>query len=226
MIVSDGRGIKRGMTRLLLAALVPFVVLTGCWNQIDGGPAASDTRTQDAFSRVRLESGLTASFKPGSPSVTINSQQKVIDNIDTIVRDGRLHVRLKPGVKVSSLEWTEILITGTDVAQLEASGGSTLNATELTGANIDFDVSGGSEITASGTVTAIDLEVSGGSKAKIHVSAETAKVEVSGGSSVEVTATGKVRGEASGGSKVRVAGGGDLAGVESSGGSVVSVLEP
>lgn len=225
MIVSSGRGIERGMTRLLLAALVPVVMLTGCWNQIEGGPAASDTRTQDDFRRVRLESGLTASFKPGSPSVTINSQEKVIDNIDTIVRDGRLHVRVKPGVKISSLEWTEILITGTGVTQLEASGGSTLNATELSGDSVDFDVSGGSEITATGNVTAVDLEVSGGSKAKIHANSETAKVEISGGSSIEVTATSKVRGEASGGSKVRVAGGGDLAAVESSGGSVVSVLE-
>ncbi|MGV3622849.1 MAG: GIN domain-containing protein [Archangium sp.] len=213
------------MTRLLLAALVPVVMLTGCWNQVDGGPSASDTRSQDAFSRVRLESGLTASFKPGSPSVTINSQEKVIENIDTIVRDGRLYVRIKPGVKVSSLEWTEIIITGTDVTQLEANGGATLNATGLTGATIDFDVSGGSEVSATGNVTAVDIEVSGGSTAKIHANSETAKVEVSGGSNVEVTATGTVRGEASGGSKVRVAGGGDLAGVESSGGSVVSVLE-
>lgn len=210
---------------MLLAALVPVVLLTGCWNQVEGGPSASETRTQDAFDRVRVENGLTASFKPGAPSVTINSQQKVIENIETILRDGRLHVRIKPGVKISSLEWTEVLITGTDVSQLEASGGSTLNATELTGSVVDFDASGGSSITATGALTSVDIEASGGSTVKIHTASETAKVDVSGGSTVELTATDSVRGEASGGSKVRVAGGGDLGGVRSSGGSVVSVLE-
>lgn len=205
---------------------MPVVLLTGCWNQVEGGPEASETRTQDAFTRVRLESGLTAGFSPGEPSVTINSQQKVIENLETVVRKGQLVVRLKPGVKVSSLEWTEVLITGADVGALEASNGSTLNATGLTGASVTLEASGGSQVSATGQVTEVIVEASGGSRVTAHVGAESAEVEASGGSVVELTATASVRGEASGGSRVRVAGGGDLSKVERSGGSVVSVLEP
>lgn len=214
------------MNRSLPAALVAaFFILSGCWHQVDGGPEASETRSLDAYSHVRLEGGLTAHFKPGEPSVTIDSQQKVIENLDTVVRQGVLVVRVKPGVKVSSLEWTTINITGSDVTRLEASGGSTLNATALAGRELAIEASGGSHVDAAGAVTSLDIDASGGSTVNAHAASEAVKVDASGGSVVELTATGSVRGEASGGSRVRVAGGGDLSNVESSGGSVVSVLE-
>ncbi len=213
------------MTRSLLVALVPVLVLTGCFNYVEGGPEASETRSQKAFSRVRIENGITASFKPGEPSVTINSQQKVLENLETVVREGQLVVRLKPGVKVTSLEWTEVVITGADVTELKASGGSTLNASALAGDAVKLEASGGSHIGATGQLTAVNVEASGGSTVTAHLGSASADVEASGGSVVEVTATAAVTGEASGGSRIRVAGGGDLTKVEISGGSTIAVLE-
>lgn len=203
------------MTRLLPALLV----LCGCYSSIDGGPEVSETRSLPFFSRVRVQDGLTVHFSPGDTSaVEISTQQKVLENLETTVKGSTLTVRLKPGVRVSSFEWTDVHLTGASVSELNASGGSTLIAADLDAESLTLAASGGSHVENSGTVKSLHLEVSGGSTAK--ASAQSADLEVSGGSSVELSAS-RISGEASGGSTVTASEGADLTGLILSGGSQV-----
>jgi hypothetical protein len=187
--------IEERMKRILPALLL----LSGCWHNVDGGPEVSDTRSLDSFSKVRVENGITVHFSPGEMNqVEISTQQKVLENLQTNVNGGTLTVRIKPGVKVSSLEWTDVNITGVAVSELNASGGSSIVA-----ANLKDDVT---------------LAASGGSIVK--ATAQNVYLDASGGSEVELTAS-TVTGEASGGSSISVSAGADLTGLILSGGSEV-----
>ena len=201
------------MTRLLPALLL----LSGCYHSVDGGPEVSDTRSLSSFSKLRVQDGLTVHFAPGATNeVEISTQQKVLENLLTDVKDGTLSVRLKPGVRVSSLEWTDVNVTGADVRELNASEGSGLIASGLNADALTLAASGGSHIETTGTIGALHLEASGGSK--VTATAQSADLDVSGGSQVSITAD-SISGEASGGSSITANADADLSGLIVSGGS-------
>lgn len=226
MIVFGGPGTSSGMTRhALLAGLAAFS-LFGCFNVLDGGPEVSETRSLEAFTRVRIDDGIPATFSPGAPSATLNTQQKVLENLETRVKDGQLIVQLKPGISVSSFAWTEVVITGEGVTALETTGGSKLTATGLDAQPLRLAASGGSQLTVSGKSADARLNASGASKiSAFELAAEAVSVEASGGSTVELNASKSVEGTASGGSRVVVEGAGDATAISTTGGSSVSRRE-
>jgi hypothetical protein len=213
LIISEGFDIEHRMTRSLLALLL----LSGCYHSVDGGPEVSDTRSLDGFSKVRVQDGLTVHFSPGAVNqVELATQQKVLENLQTTVSGGTLTVRLKPGVRVSSLEWTEVNVTGVDVRELNVSEGSGLIATNLKTDALTLAASGGSRIESTGSVGALHLEASGGST--VSATAQTADLDVSGGSEISLTAE-RIIGQASGGSRIAANADADLTGLIVSGGS-------
>ncbi len=204
-------------------ALLSAVSLFAC-NVIDGGPEASEARTVEPFTRLRVDDGLTATLSPGAPLVTINAPQKVLENVQAVVKDGLLVVRLKPGVIVNTLEGTtEIVITGQGVVALEATGASKITATGVEGSPFRVSASGASKVTVSGTTADARLSASGASTiAADQLVAEVASVDASGASTIVLNASKTIDGTASGASHVTVNGAADFANVSTSGGSSVS----
>jgi hypothetical protein len=83
-------------------------------------------------------------------------------------------------------------------------------------------LSGGSNVTATGTTERLSVQASGGSRADLGtLLATNVMLDVSGGSNATVSASGTATGTASGGSHVTVLGGGTV-GVDASGGSSVT----
>ncbi|MFZ5442971.1 MAG: GIN domain-containing protein [Myxococcota bacterium] len=211
------------MTRHALLAGLVALTLSGCFSFLDGGPEVSETRSLEPFTRVRIDDGIPAKFSPGAPSVTINTQQKVLDNLETTVKDGQLLVQLKVGVTVSSFSWTDVVITGEGVTSLEVTGGSRLEASGLDTQPLRLNASGGSQLSVSGRSADARFNASGASKISAFELAATAvSVEASGGSTLEVNASQSVEGTASGGSRVVVEGAADTTAISTSGGSTVS----
>ncbi|MDP2276089.1 MAG: DUF2807 domain-containing protein [Archangium sp.] len=209
------------MTRsatLLVAALS----LVACRN-IEGGPEVSETRSLDAFTRVRIEDGIPATISPGKSEATVNAPEKVVANLETVVKSGTLIVRMKPNVSVTSFDGTEVVITTEGLLAVEASGGSPVTVSGVTESPFRATASGGSQLSVTGTTADARLNASGGSGiAAEKLTAELVSVEATGGSTIELTATKSVEGIASGGSRVTISGGGDSTNVSASGGSLVS----
>ncbi|MFO0600773.1 MAG: DUF2807 domain-containing protein [Myxococcaceae bacterium] len=212
------------MNRLLLAlSCVALVVSTGCYNLIDGGPEASETRSVDSFDSLRVDDGLRVKFIKGSPQVTIDAPQKVFQYLDTTVKSGRLVVSLRNGVAVTSQDTISITVSGDGVSTFEATGASHITADELSASPLRITASGASLVTLSGSSADFRVSASGGSTiSAAKVVAEDVSVELSGGSTAEVQATKSITGSASGGSKVTVTGGADGSRVSVSGGSTVN----
>lgn len=207
------------MSRFALV-LLSALSLFGCYHHVDGGPEVSKTRTLEKFSRVRLETGVPVKFSPGANAVTINAQQRVEENLQAIVSNDALVVRLKPGVSVDSFEGTEILLAADGVTAFEVRHGSKLEATGLTAPQLFVELTDGSEASLAGVTTDLNLESKSGSRLDAaKLVSELVSLDVSGGSTVDVNATRSVAGNAWTGSTVRVFGGGDFSAVSVTGGS-------
>lgn len=210
------------MSRLALV-LLPALSLFGCYHHVDGGPEVSKTRTLEPFSRVRLETGVPVKFSPGPNQVTINAQQKVEENLQAIVTNDTLVVRLKPGVSVDSFDGTEVLLSAEGVTTFVVRQGSKLEATGLTAPQLFVELTDGSEASLAGVTTDLDVEAKSGSRLDASkLVSELVSLEASGGAALDVHATRSVGGHAWTGSAVRVFGGGDFSAVSATGGSSVT----
>lgn len=202
----------------MLSALFLF----GC-HSVEGGPEVSEARTVEAFTRLRIEDGIPATLSPGSPQATVNAPQKVVEKLETVVKSGTLIVRLKPGVLVTSLEGTEVVITGQGVVAVEATGASKLTVSGVDASPFRATASGASQVIVSGHTADARLNASGASTvAAAQLTAEIASVEATGASTIEVNASKSVEGTASGASHVTVWGGAASTNVSTSGGSSVN----
>ncbi len=209
------------MNRLAIAAFATLALFS-CRN-VDGGPEVSETRSVDAFTRVRIEDGIPAKLSVGKPAVTLNTQEKVAANLETKVVSGTLIVSMKPNVIVDSFDFTEVLISTTGLVSAEASGGSTVTVTGIDASPFRASASGGSQLELSGTTGDARLNASGGSGVNAEkLLAEVASIEATGGSTLQVNVSKSVEGIASGGSRVTISGTGDSTNVSASGGSLVS----
>src|SRR3954462_9146479 len=77
---------------LLLPATLAAVALTGCALE-DDGPAVTQRRDVDAFTRIDNRGSVDVRLHVGGPQrVRVRAGQKIIDDVHTDVRDGTLRV--------------------------------------------------------------------------------------------------------------------------------------
>lgn len=209
------------MSRFALIVLSSLSLL-GCWNEVDGGPEVSKTRTLQPFTKLRVESGLAVKLEPGAPSVTITAPEKVEEHLQTLLIDGTLVVRIRPSVRVTDLGSTEVVVSGEGVEAVQVIRGSEASVSGVAGEVFTGSASGGGRLVLSGTATELRLEVSEGSTALARgVAADYVSLSVSGGSNVEVNASKVIGGTASGGSTVLVDGAAEYSTIYATEGSTV-----
>jgi hypothetical protein len=225
VIVSRPCGIEWVMKRFALsAAALAAVFVSGCYHLIDGGPQVSETRSVDGFDALRVDDGLRVTFTKGAASqVTVDAPEKVLQYLDTKVKNGQLVISLRDGVKVTSFDTIVITASSEGVDTFEANGGARITADDVSANPLRLTASGGSDVTVSGATPDLRVNASGGSKVTADkLVAQDVSVDASGGSTVVIQAQKSVVGVASGGSTVTVTGGADTSRVSTSGGSTLN----
>ena len=187
-----------------LTTLVCLCLASTACGTVGSGDVVSEDRIVDSFDNLEISSGVDVELlvDPGAaPSVSVAVDDNLLDQLVTEVRGSTLVVEFDGPVTIVS---GDHLVTVT-VGSLES-----------------IDVSGGADLTGSGTIDAYRLNASGGADVDLsNLEAGDVQVDVSGGADVEVFATASVEGEASGGSNVRVVGDPDRSRIETSGGADV-----
>lgn len=224
MIVSGRCGIEWVMNRLTLAAVaVSAVFASGCYNFIDGGPQVSETRTLDGFDALRVDDGFRVTWVKGPPQVTVDAPERAHEFLETRVKNGRLTIELRSGVRVTSFDTIVITASSESIDTFEANGGSRIVAKDLSSNPLRLTATGGSELEVSGASADLRVNASGGSVVNAaQFAADEVSVDASGGSTVQVQALKSVVGTASGGSTVTVTGGGDASKFSTSGGATLN----
>jgi hypothetical protein len=187
-----------------------------------GSVIAEAREVDDDFDRVEVGGGIVLDVTVGpETSVELQAQENLLPILRTEVSEGTLHVRNTESY--AATEPVRLTVTAPRIVGVSLSGAAVGTVDGLSADAFDVELTGGAELTASGTTAELKLVASGGSSAHLgSLAAETATVELTGGCDAELAATDRVGGEASGGSTLRVDGGAAVD-VDASGGSEVLV---
>ncbi|MBL8911588.1 MAG: DUF2807 domain-containing protein [Archangium sp.] len=213
------------MNTIRSVALASFaaVFVSGCYNYIDGGPQVSETRTVEGFDALRVDDGFKVTWVKGAPQVVVDAPEKALEYLDTKVKNGRLTIELRNGVRVTNFDTIIITASSESIDTFEANGGSSIIAKDLSSNPLRVTASGGSDIEVTGASAELRVNASGGSGVNAAAfAAEEVSIDASGGSTVAIQALKSVVGTASGGSTVTVTGGGDVSKFSTSGGSTLN----
>ena len=237
------------MRRFLATICVVGIMVLGTqacvlgFQQVTGsGRITSLDLSQQGFSKVHLGSGCRSQLRQASDySVVVRIDDNLADDLDIERTGSELSISLKGHRSYRRITF-EVDIAMPDLESLHLSGGSRCALTGFHfGHDIDFDLSGGSELRGDSTFADVDFSLSGGSSVEMMGKAGDVRldgsggsrfdladfsghdfdVDLSGGSTATIRIDGELSGSLSGGSQVRYIGDPTLGRIAKSGGAGV-----
>lgn len=197
---------------LILLLLVAILTVTSCSGFIRGsGDLITETRQVNNFDRITLDgSGEVIITQGGSESLTIETDDNVMEHVKAEVEGGMLKLGFKEGVNLISPsrlifyvgvdDLTELAISGSgdieskmiETESLEASisGSGKVRVTNLAAGEVKARISGSGEIDLAGEASVQDVSISGsGEYLAGDMCSELVKVNTSGSGNAIVCAT-------------------------------------
>ncbi len=191
------------------ANLVPFGkvsvkdVVHSFDNSVKGsGNVVTESRAVADFSAVDVGGVFRVEITAGKDfSVNVDADENLLPHIKTDVSGDMLEI--STDAKISSSNPILVRITAPEITELRASGASSVSLLDIKNNSIDVDLSGVSELTATGETEKLRAELSGASVLKARsLKSETADVDASGASRAYVFASQSLSADASGASTV------------------------
>ncbi len=176
------------------------------------GETVQQTHTVAPFTAINICCGMRLLLTQGeTPSVELEGDEAILDEIEVLVRDDELVVQLRPRFNFLprlSNRLVTVYVTAPDVQTLVLSGGSQGEINLLQGTDLQVTLSGGSQLTiAEVAATTLTSDLSGGAQLTIATGhLDTQIVDASGGSRylVEEVQSDRAELDFSGGSRARL----------------------
>ena len=203
---------KRGLL-LVLIVLAASIAPTACnANIVNGsGDLISETREVSGFDSINLSgSGEVIVTQGGEESLTVETDDNVMEHVKTEVQGGTLHLGFEEGLNlidptrliftVGVDDLSELGISGsgdievdsvdTDQFNVTVSGSGNLQIRDLTADSVEARISGSGDVDLTGETTSQDVTISGSGKYRAgDLQSETAEVSISGSGQATVWAT-------------------------------------
>ena len=186
--------------------LMCVLALAGCNIETGSGVAVSEDRKVDDFDSVTVSGSSTVTITVGpEKSVKVTCDDNLIEMIKTDVSGGTLHVHSKGSYSTSI--GIKVEVTVPKLKEVQASGSSNIEATNVSGPEFAIGVSGAGDVVASGQVDKLNVTVSGSGDATLKgLKAKKANVSVSGAGDAYVHATESINAVASGSGDIEIYG--------------------
>jgi hypothetical protein len=199
--------------RLVMALLlVVILALTGCNARVTGsGDLITETREVSNFDAIVLSgSGEVVVTQGESESLSIESDDNIMEHVESKVENGTLKLGFKTGInfispthlvfQVGVVELSNLSISGSgeiesdmiDTTRLvtKVSGSGDILISELTASEVLAEISGSGEIYLAGNAAAQDVSISGSGKYLAgELCGPSVKVSISGSGDATVCAT-------------------------------------
>ncbi len=211
-------------------------------------PAFAETRTFSVsdFDAIDVSAGIKVYYETGVPqSVSVENEKGDFSDIKVEVDDGALILSRAKKINWGGKRESYTVTVGVpSLSDIEASSGSYIEGSGLSGDDASLDVSSGARaVITNASVGDIEVEASSGSSAEIsgsctEIDADASsgasidasdlqctalEADVSSGASISAYATNRVNADASSGGSVRVSGGATDVTIDKSSGGSVSV---
>lgn len=199
--------------RVMRPALLGLLAATslGCTiniGDVSGQDVVTQARQVDAFERIELSGAVDVQAKVGPErSVVVEAAESVIADVETVVDEGALEVRMKKGLHLNPGP-IRVTITAPTLSSLDISGSGDGLVEGVAGERFEVSVAGSGDVEVRGAVEAVSVSIAGSGNVDVRdLQAKTADVRISGSGDIRVTATETVEGSVSGSGDVTVHGG-------------------
>ena len=191
------------MKKFSIALLSGLFLIAGCRvaGIIGNGHVVTDTRQIADFSEIEANGGFRIEWRTGSPSLTITTDQNLLQYISSENDDQRLllHSRgnLWPSHNIT------VVITSRQRSGAKLTGAARLTADQLSGPNFAVESTGAAQVHLSGKVDDLITDMTGASKLDAEsLQTRTAEISSTGASKAEVTVSESLRVSITGAGKV------------------------
>ncbi|MGE5383884.1 MAG: GIN domain-containing protein [Omnitrophica WOR_2 bacterium] len=232
---------KSSVILAMVAFLLPLFTLA----QTEGsGNIKKENRPLPEFKKIEVGSAFTVILSQGDPAVTVETDDNLGQNIETLVDEGVLTIN-SSGIKnptslkvyVTAPDITDIELTGAarleskgvlnyPVMHISAAGASRVNI-EINSQELTTEVSGASRITLRGSATSHTSEVSGASSVNaLLLKTVTTTAEVSGAGKMSVFAKNQINADLRDAGSLKYFDNPDIKKAKQSGSSVINLNNP
>ncbi len=210
---------------VLFIAILFSLSYAGCINALTGergnGNVIKEERSISSFDAIDASGGLTINLvRNDSKTIEVTADENLMDNIETYVRGGTLHIDTK---NISNSTKLEVLVNYQDVEFFDLSGAVDVYCEDVIEQNsLNVDASGASEMELNLRVNKLSIDVSGAGDIRLEGKADEMVFEGSGASSlraenletkithVDISGAGDARVNASEELKASVSGAGSI----------------
>jgi hypothetical protein len=191
------------MNRTTFLFALGLVVMAGCrYGGIRGnGHVVTDSRPVIDFWEIEANGGFQIEWRNGAPSVTITTDENLLNHITTEVEEHRL--RLHSHGNLWSTKGIKVAISSSKREGARLTGAARLSASQLSGHSFAIETTGAARVKLDGAVDDLITEMTGASRLEADslqtktatissTGASRAEVNVSESLSVSITGAGKV----------------------------------
>lgn len=151
----------------------------------------ADTRNVGSFNALSVAGSFDVEVTLGNTeSVRLEGDPDVLKDIETVVKNGTLHIRTKKGIKINWPKSGKVkaYVSAKSLSAIGQSGsGSILVAGTLSGDKLDLSLSGSGKMNIRTSVNTANVSVSGSGKIDVAGSAKEVNASVSGSGRVNGT---------------------------------------
>ncbi len=194
--------------RNLIVGLLLLVLLSaGCdWRGIRGnGQLKTEQRPVSDFSRIDAGGFYEIQWHPGSPSLSITTDENLLGHIETGISGNVLKIETHD--TIAPTHGVKVVITSSSLGGAELSGALRLEAGPVSGDRFTLDTSGASKVTLAGRINRLVASLTGASRLNAEsLQAADVEISVTGAGNAEIFASNSVRAAITGAGKVSYAG--------------------
>lgn len=203
-----------------LAAMLVLGACAGTWTA-GSGPTISEQRPIGTYTRIEAGSGIDVDVRFGStPSIEVEAAENLLPLVVTRIDGGTLEILATSELLTAQAPRVHVVVP--DLETISLDGGTHADVDALAGGSLAVQLSGGSTLTATGSVATLAVDAGGGAVASLRdLAAATVLVDLGGGARAELQASDSVVGDVGGGASLTVSGDARVD-VDSSGGGSVN----
>ena len=194
------------ITTVSLAACV-VLVAAGCnWVGIRGnGHIKTDERAVSAFANIDARGAFTIEWQNGPPSLHITTDENLLPYIDSNVSDDTLHLRTREQIRPS--HGVQVVISSPTRTGARISGAVKLTAKQLSGPRFALESRGASRVSLDGQIDELLADMTGASELTASgLQTKTAEISTTGAADAEIAVAEKLKVAITGAGKVRYSG--------------------
>ena len=197
------------MKKITTVSLATCVVLVaaGCdWVGIRGnGHITTDERAVSAFANIDARGAFTIEWQNGPPSLHITTDENLLRYIDSNVSDDTLHLHTREQIRPS--HGVQVVISSPTRAGARISGAVKLAAKQLSGPRFALESRGASRVSLDGHIDELLADMTGASELTASgLQTKTTEISTTGAADAEIAVADKLKVAITGAGKVRYSG--------------------